>query len=335
MEKTSSHGNFYNSVIKTTEIDPSFVELFNPPCDCSRIIKRKMIPIEIYDVSRKKLSVNDTTCSFNAFKRGPDQKVIGFTFYEPNPENTNKLNREYFEGISENLRLISKFYPGFVMRLYYQARESDTIKKLCNISCSNSHLDLCDITEIPMLGNSSVLYPLLWRFLPVLDKQVSLFLSRDLDSRISQREVSAVETFLESDEYSFHVMRDHPAHATTIMGGTWAVKVDRHRKEFKSSFKKLFKDTSGLAYINRTLGGYDQVALSKYVWPWAKWRALSHDSYLCKKYPRTSPFPTKRVEGIGNYVGSVVSLNATIGFTSASECPFKCRPRDHKDWIFC
>ncbi|CAB4060740.1 unnamed protein product [Lepeophtheirus salmonis] len=78
--------------------------------------------------------------------------------------------------------------------------------------------------------------------------KVSLFLSRDLDSRISQREI-------------------HPAHATTIMGGTWAVKVDRHRKEFKSSFKKLFKDTSGLAYINRTLGGYDQVALSKYVWP--------------------------------------------------------------------
>ncbi len=94
----------------------------------------------------------------------------------------------------------------------------------------------------------------------------------------------------------------------------------------------------GIAYAPRHLGGYDQICLSGYVWRWAKRVALSHDSYNCHKFSRTSPFPTRR-EGmgrVGNYVGSVVSLNATLGATPGSECPVKCRPEGHKqDWIYC
>ena len=42
------------------------------------------------------------------------------------------------------------------------------------------------------------LYPLLWRFLPVLDANVDVLLSRDLDSIITHREVAAVQEFLNS-----------------------------------------------------------------------------------------------------------------------------------------
>eukprot|EP00096_Caligus_rogercresseyi_P007457 TRINITY_DN25318_c0_g1_i1.p1 TRINITY_DN25318_c0_g1~~TRINITY_DN25318_c0_g1_i1.p1 ORF type:complete len:364 (-),score=14.41 TRINITY_DN25318_c0_g1_i1:7-1098(-) len=283
----------------------------------------------------KEMTYNDTTCSPQAFKRGPGQKVIGFTFYEPDSNNTDKSHRDYFEGIAENLRLMKEFYPGFIMRLYFQAHEEDAMRRLCDLACLNPHLDLCDASQVPKLGDSTILYPLLWRFLPVLDKQVDIFFSRDLDSRISERESSAVQEFLRSQEHTFHVMRDHPAHSTYIMGGTWGVKVPQHRKELLKAFSKLFKDTSGLAYVNRNKGGYDQVALTKYIWPWAKWKALCHDSYLCKKYSRTSPFPSRRVEGIGNFVGSVVSLNGTLRFSKDSECPIKCRPKNHKDWIYC
>lgn len=38
------------------------------------------------------------------------------------------------------------------------------------------------------------------RFLPVIDPQVDIFFSRDLDSRISEREVAAVKEFLNSEE---------------------------------------------------------------------------------------------------------------------------------------
>ena len=77
------------------------------------------------------------------------------------------------------------------MRLYYKTSgESPMLKNLCQLACSDPDLDLCDVELNPRLGNASVLYPILWRFLPVIDVQVDAFLSRDLDSRINPREVS-------------------------------------------------------------------------------------------------------------------------------------------------
>lgn len=39
----------------------------------------------------------------------------------------------------------------------------------------------------------SHLYPLIWRFLPVLDPEVDLIFSRDLDSVLSERESAAIQ----------------------------------------------------------------------------------------------------------------------------------------------
>ena len=158
-------------------------------------------------------------------------------------------------------------------------------------------------------------------------------------------------------------MRDHPAHAAYMMGGTWGAKVNQMRNRFLDAFKKLFKDA--IAYVAREEGGgWDQIALVRYVycfhimsiylediniylvliihtffryiWPWSKKVALSHDSYTCHKFARTSPFPTQRTAGVGNFIGSVVSLNSSIGLTGEGGiCPEKCRPKDHKDWLYC
>ena len=99
--------------------------------------------------------------------------------------------RKYFLGIKENVDLLRKFYPGWTMRVYYQVNEyqGEVMKKLCELVCSEPELDICDANANPKLGNASMLYPLLWRFLPVIDRQVDYFLSRDLDSRISVRGV--------------------------------------------------------------------------------------------------------------------------------------------------
>ena len=54
---------------------------------------------------------------------------------------------------------------------------------------------------------------------------MDLFASRDLDSRFSDREFSAVEDWLRSDK-DFHLMRDHIGHGTEILGGMWGVKLN-------------------------------------------------------------------------------------------------------------
>ena len=57
------------------------------------------------------------------------------------------------------------------------------------------------------------------RFLPAIDRHIDVFFSRDLDSRINDREAAAVKEFLASDESDLHVMRDHPGKSHHHYGG--------------------------------------------------------------------------------------------------------------------
>ena len=88
-----------------------------PNCGCKKWIKTKP--------NNPKYSAANGTCSKMSYMRGPGQKIVGFTFYEPSPEENShgedKSLREYFEGIQENMNLVKKYYgPEWVVRLYYQ-----------------------------------------------------------------------------------------------------------------------------------------------------------------------------------------------------------------------
>lgn len=63
----------------------------------------------------------------------------------------------------------------------------------------------------------------MWRFLPVGDPTVDIFVSRDLDSLATRRERDAV-TEWESYNKTFHVMRDSQWHETQILAGLWGAK---------------------------------------------------------------------------------------------------------------
>ena len=80
-------------------------------------------------------SFTDTTCGRDAFLRGPGQKVVGFSFYNyPNAgfwHSWWKNKRKgFFQGIIGNLELMPIFYPGWIMRLYFDLEEGDPIKKV-------------------------------------------------------------------------------------------------------------------------------------------------------------------------------------------------------------
>ena len=49
-------------------------------------------------------------------------------------------------------------------------------------------------------------------------------MSRDLDSRIIPREISAVKEWIRSERV-FHTMRDHPLHNFPVLGGLWGLKM--------------------------------------------------------------------------------------------------------------
>ena len=95
------------------------------------------------------MTLNQTTCSSDAFRRGPNQKIIGFSFYA-NIDTDRTKKKGYFDGIVGNLALIPKLYPGWTMRLYYDLDKKDPIlKDLCDLACRDDSIDICDTKNLP------------------------------------------------------------------------------------------------------------------------------------------------------------------------------------------
>ena len=94
------------------------------------------------------------------------------------------------------------------------------------------------------LGDLSSVFGMLWRFLPVLDPTVDLMVSRDLDSRLTTREQTAVEDWLNTG-LAFHVMRDNPHHGTEILGGMWGARMESGlRTNLAEAMKELLDNVS-------------------------------------------------------------------------------------------
>ena len=155
--------------------------------------------------------------------------------------------------------------------------------------------------------------PMAWRFLPALDPTVSVFLSRDTDNELIARDRDAVFDWLYNSTRDCHVMRDHPLHVTTMLGGMWGF---RNAGPYREHFKALIYDP-------HSHKGADQYALTRHLWPHVK--CLAHDSYLCGRYRDAEwrPFPTRR-DAEGHVVGA---------WTLKRPCPMKCRK--HPEWIYC
>ena len=54
---------------------------------------------------------NETSCNRDAFARGSGQKIIGFSIYG-DAGSTLVVEKGYFQGIEENLKLLPQLYPG-------------------------------------------------------------------------------------------------------------------------------------------------------------------------------------------------------------------------------
>jgi len=214
------------------------------------------------------------------------------------------------------------------MRLYLDptSLNEESSTQLCALSCTSNRLDLCSVKSLPKYGDISAKFGMVWRFLPMADPYVDIMVSRDLDSRFSARESSAVEDWLNTG-LAFHAMRDNIYHGTPILGGMWGARMDKdNREEYVQLVDKMINEMS-LSWSK----GYDQTLLAKHFWPAVKESACVHDAYLCQRYPvpHNRPWPTRRRDEPANFVGSIGEMKID------SVCPVECRPIDHKDWTTC
>ncbi|XP_050721093.1 uncharacterized protein LOC127000964 [Eriocheir sinensis] len=274
-----------------------------------------------------------STCSDFATQRGGGQHVIAYSYYNTNAtiSKASTNYKKYFASLHKRARRIAKVYPGYLMRVYHNVTTDDTTAMtfLCKLLCTHAHLDLCDVTKLPNLGNlvQRGVIGRAWRFAVLGDPTVDLFLSRDSDSWVLDREVDAVHEWLASGR-AFHVMRDHPNHKAVMLAGLWG-----GRNTWLEGLSKI-RDTmfDQPMSLHRN---HDQHLLANHLWPVIQNDTLQHDSFNCQDptHLGANPFPSMRVGDL--YCGCGPYKTRERWRVSRTRCPKVCRPLKHPSWTRC
>jgi hypothetical protein len=276
----------------------------------------------------KVLETQYSLCSIRSAKRGPHQRVIGVSAYLSKIDNK-KLLPKLRTFLNEYIEEAKEKYPDWIVRVYYYSLNMSQAE-INHIEDTYENVDFCDSTNIPVLGNVVDWLPgKMQRFLPIADSLVDAYMSRDIDSPILERETIIVNAWLDS-KHTIHIIRDHPEHAISILGGLWGIKLNKEHSLTKNLSQYLLSPDVVRCYS----GEHDQTFLGDYLWPHASMYAgmtLEYDSFHCKKFPNSRPFPTRK-ESATLFVGCR-RLNCTQD--KHEECPIKCRPSHHQDWIWC
>lgn len=173
-------------------------------------------------------------------------------------------NDLYYLGALKNIEQAKQFYPDFICRFYVsQDFPINKIKKL---------KESAEVVVVPENGSSQMMT---YRFLPLGEDDVEVFLSRDADSRIGIREKSIVDQWMNSNK-KVHIIRDHPCHDVRMLGGTLGIK--GMKLDILDMINEYKRSDS---YINEK--NVDQIFLWEYIWPELNISdILAHDS--CTTY---------------------------------------------------
>lgn len=146
-------------------------------------------------------------------------KAISYSLWGSNPV--------YLIGAIRNAEYIKANLPDWQMVVWYGS----------DVLVHHEHI-LDDLRELGVklcfrpqriLGSSITEYGCFWRFRTIDTRQYSHVIFRDCDSRLSRRDMAAVDQWIESD-LALHIIRDHPYHAEAypmkepaILGGLWGI----------------------------------------------------------------------------------------------------------------
>ena len=147
-----------------------------------------------------------------------------------------------------------------------------------------------------------------WRFYPFGNEKFARVIVRDVDSRISEREVAAIQEWVSSGKLA-HIMRDHPYHATEILGGMWGA-----RSELSTLMQPV---NSELSYSHNK--GQDQFFLRDKIYPLVAEDALIHDSFFNHE-SEARPFPKGRISN--EYVGEVIEADGSFNQSQRNKVAF-------------
>jgi len=195
----------------------------------------------------------------------------------------------YWKGALRNIEQVEKYLPGFICRFYI---DENSPKELIDSIPENEKV------EKILVPSKDSFHGMFWRFWAADDPEVDIMLSRDCDSRISDRETSAIKEWLSSDK-DFHIMRDHPYHTVPVLGGMWGC---------RNGILRNINITEEIHKWNRYgRKGVDQDFLGKVIYPLIKNRAMEHSEFNLSFGGEIRNFPTERVNY--EFIGEIYDEN--------------------------
>lgn len=201
------------------------------------------------------------------------KKIISYSLYGG--------AKKYWYGMLCNVEQAKIIYPGWICRVYYDSSvPHDVIKELSTV----------DNVELVNMDGITEYFKMSWRFLAIDDDDVEIMICRDADSRLSWREKTCVDIFMESDKL-LHSIRDNPNHPD-IMGGMWGMK--------KNTFPNMITEIQN--YNKGNFWQIDQNFLNQVVYPSCSGNIFVHDEFFNFESHRKN-FPTKRLDK--EFVGDV------------------------------
>ena len=206
------------------------------------------------------------------------KKVISFSLWGDNPT--------YNIGAIKNAEQAKIFYPDFECWFYIH---ENVPKETIDILKSMSNTKI-----IIKTGDLNTNKPMMWRFEAIDDPDVEIMMSRDTDTRFTQREILAVNEWLISIN-EFNIMRDHPHHYFCILGGMFGTKKIKEIPSWNSIMNTFSQTGSRM---------YDQDMLRDYIYPIIKDNSTIHATFH-KMEPHAKDFPIKycnELRFVGEYV---------------------------------
>jgi len=215
-------------------------------------------------------SVANRYCSDLVTERQPwnfHKRVIAFSLF---PNSTGQFPDFLLYGLRQNVIAAKKVYPEWLFRLYIINANEAILKEFS----SEPLIEIVKCIDAPTNAKK-----MLWRFLIYDDPKVAISMSRDLDGRLSYREMFAVHEWMSSG-LGFHAIRDHPYHVIPIMGGVFGMRRGVFKGEkMENLVTEALRQYPGTATIPGCCAD-DQNFLSMYVWPKVSGDALSTDSSI-------------------------------------------------------
>ena len=229
-------------------------------------------------------------CELQREATAGNRKVISMSLYGD--------DSRYTIGALRNAQQLPVVFRGWKLRFYY--RGGDVLRQLLD-RLRELGAELQDVTE---MATVTELAPMLWRMTALDDTFVDVLLSRDADSRLTDRDAAEVDAWLSaSGRPTFHCIRDHPSHIPySVNGGLWGAR------------RRRLIDLVGGRPVTPLMANFgdryfdDMRFLHEHVWkPLStlyRHEIYCHDSVSCELWVGAHPFTARR-QWPGEHVGQV------------------------------